>query len=201
MPTAADGAIQFALSQVGKPYVFGSGRPITGQPQASYDCSSLTGNAYMSVGIDIGGDTFVQVTKGTAVAQKDLAPGDLVFPDPGHVQIFLGNGNIVEAPHTGANVRVVPMWGYWQARRVAAPGQAAGGPTGATTTVGLTGVPGLDTLLAPIEAMSKIAAFFADPTNWKRLALFVGGMILMVMATIDFSHVTRAAKAIKNVGM
>ena len=46
---------------------------------------------------------------------SDLEPGDLVFPaDPGeHVAIYIGNGEIVQAPYTGANVQIVPLTGFF----------------------------------------------------------------------------------------
>jgi cell wall-associated NlpC family hydrolase len=42
---------------------------------------------------------------------SDLEPGDLVFPaDPGeHVAMYIGNGEIVQAPYTGADVQIIPL--------------------------------------------------------------------------------------------
>lgn len=113
---AADSAIAFARAQVGKPYQWGATGP------SSFDCSGLVQAAFQAAGINLPRTTYDQVNVGTPVGQADLAPGDLVFPDPGHVQIYLGNGYVIEAPHTGANVRIIKMWGFWQGRRVTAPG-------------------------------------------------------------------------------
>lgn len=110
---AARQAINFALSQVGKPYIYGATGP------KGYDCSGLIMAAYASAGISLPRTTYAQALAGHGVAKANLIPGDLVFPDPGHVQIYLGNGQVVEAPHTGTNVRVTNMWGFWKARRVA----------------------------------------------------------------------------------
>ncbi|MFJ1585529.1 NlpC/P60 family protein [Streptomyces sp. NPDC088197] len=113
----AAAAIQFAMSQRGKPY--GSGR--TG-PDA-YDCSGLTQAAYRAAGISIGRTTWDQVKDGTAVSQSDLRPGDLVFfySSISHVGMYIGNGQIVHAPHSGAVVEVAPMsWmPFAAARRIA----------------------------------------------------------------------------------
>jgi cell wall-associated NlpC family hydrolase len=113
----AAAAIQFALSQRGKPYVSGGTGP------NAYDCSGLTQAAYRAAGITIGRTTWDQVKDGTAVSQADLRPGDLVFFYSGisHVGIYLGNGQIVHAPHTGAVVEIAPMsWmPFAAARRIA----------------------------------------------------------------------------------
>lgn len=113
----AAAAIQFALAQRGKPYVSGGTGP------GSYDCSGLTQAAYRAAGISIGRTTWDQVTDGVAVSQSDLRPGDLVFFYSGisHVGIYIGNGNVVHAPHTGAVVEIAPMsWmPFAAARRIA----------------------------------------------------------------------------------
>ncbi|WP_435173846.1 NlpC/P60 family protein [Actinacidiphila sp. bgisy145] len=98
-------AIQFALAQQGKPYVYGATGP------GSYDCSGLTQAAYKAAGISLGRTTWDQAKQGTAVSEADLRPGDLVFFYSGlsHVGIYIGNGNIVHAPHTGATVEVAPL--------------------------------------------------------------------------------------------
>jgi cell wall-associated NlpC family hydrolase len=113
----AAAAIQFALSQRGKPYASGATGP------NSYDCSGLTQAAYKAAGISIGRTTWDQVKDGTAVSKADLRPGDLVFFYSGisHVGIYIGNGDVVHAPHTGASVEVAPMdWmPFAAARRIA----------------------------------------------------------------------------------
>jgi peptidoglycan DL-endopeptidase CwlO len=113
----AAAAIQFALAQRGKPYVSGGTGP------NSYDCSGLTQAAYRAAGISIGRTTWDQVKDGTSVSESDLRPGDLVFFYSGisHVGIYLGNGNVVHAPHTGATVEIAPMsWmPFAAARRIA----------------------------------------------------------------------------------
>jgi cell wall-associated NlpC family hydrolase len=113
----AAAAIQFALAQRGKPYVSGGTGP------NAYDCSGLTQAAYKAAGVGIGRTTWDQVKDGVAVSQSDLRPGDLVFFYSGisHVGIYLGNGEIVHAPHTGATVEIAPMsWmPFAAARRVA----------------------------------------------------------------------------------
>ncbi|WP_329135627.1 NlpC/P60 family protein [Streptomyces sp. NBC_01476] len=113
----AAAAIQFAMAQRGKPYASGATGP------SSYDCSGLTQAAYRAAGITIGRTTWDQVKDGTAVSESQLRPGDLVFFYSGisHVGIYIGNGQVVHAPHTGAVVEVAPMsWmPFAAARRIA----------------------------------------------------------------------------------
>ncbi|HWC34801.1 MAG TPA: C40 family peptidase [Mycobacteriales bacterium] len=105
--TAAS-AVQQAESQIGKPYQWGAAGP------DSYDCSGLVMWAYARVGVHLDHWTGYQWNEGAHVARSDLRPGDLVFfayntSDPNtihHVGMYIGNGQMVEAPYTGANVRI-----------------------------------------------------------------------------------------------
>lgn len=108
---AASVAIAFALSQIGKPYVWGATGP------GSYDCSGLMLRAYQAAGIDLPRVSSDQFHAGALLPVHDAQPGDLMFlafnpNDPStihHVFMYLGNNQIVEAPYTGQNVRQVPM--------------------------------------------------------------------------------------------
>lgn len=110
----ADAAIAFARAQIGKPYVFGA----TGSD--AFDCSGLVQAAYKSAGIALPRTTQQMAVspKLFAVSRADLIPGDLVFPTIGHVGIYTGSGNIIDAPRTGSFVKERPIWGFWTARRI-----------------------------------------------------------------------------------
>ena len=97
-------AIDFALAQVGKPYVFGAAGP------SSYDCSGLTMAAYAAAGISLPHSAADQYNYGQHVGYSQLRPGDLMFfySPIGHVTIYIGGGMMVSAPQTGENVQVVP---------------------------------------------------------------------------------------------
>ncbi|MGW2815183.1 NlpC/P60 family protein [Streptomyces sp. NPDC001415] len=99
--TKAAKALAFARAQMGKPYVWGATGP------ASYDCSGLTQAAWKAAGVDLPRTTWDQVKVGTRVATADLQPGDLVFfyDDISHVGMYIGNGMMIHAPHSGAYVR------------------------------------------------------------------------------------------------
>lgn len=95
--------IHFAESQLGVPYVWGGESPGKGM-----DCSGLTQWAYGQAGVSIPRTSQEQQTAGTSVALNNTQPGDLLFKGKPahHVVMNIGGGKIIEAPHTGANVRI-----------------------------------------------------------------------------------------------
>jgi cell wall-associated NlpC family hydrolase len=116
VPPQVATAIRYAVAQLGKPYVWGGTGP------AGYDCSGLVMKAYAAAGISLPRTTFQQVYAGSPVyALSQLRPGDLIFapgsdgtPDhPGHVGMYLGGGQVIEAPETGKNIMIVSLNGYW----------------------------------------------------------------------------------------
>jgi cell wall-associated NlpC family hydrolase len=94
--------IDFALSQRGKPYVWGA----IGMP--SYDCSGLTMRSFEQIGISLPHSSRAQATMGSPVAEANIQPGDIVYygSPVHHVGIALGNGLMVDAPTEGENVGV-----------------------------------------------------------------------------------------------
>lgn len=96
----AANAIKVALSEVGKPYVWGAEGP------DSFDCSGLMQFAYARAGIKLPRTSQEQMGVGLHVDKDSIQPGDLLFPNPGHVMMALGAGKLVEAPRTGLDVRV-----------------------------------------------------------------------------------------------
>jgi peptidoglycan DL-endopeptidase CwlO len=99
-------ALRAALTQRGKPYVWGAAGP------DSYDCSGLVVWAFAQEGISLPHYTGSLWNSGMHVSQSDLEPGDLIFfgADIGHVAFYIGNGLMLDAPDTGAVVRVEPVW-------------------------------------------------------------------------------------------
>jgi cell wall-associated NlpC family hydrolase len=103
-----DIAADFALSQIGKPYQWGAAGPST------YDCSGLAMVAWAHAGVSILHYTGDQWNEGVHVPLDDMQRGDLVFyatnnADPAtihHVGIYIGNGEMVDAPYTGVDVRI-----------------------------------------------------------------------------------------------
>lgn len=102
-----------AYKHLGKAYVWGAKGPDV------FDCSGFTSYVYRhSMGVEIGPSTYQQIYAGREVSYSQLQPGDLVFPDPGHVGIYVGNGQMIHAPHTGDVVKVGKVYRFWRARRI-----------------------------------------------------------------------------------
>jgi cell wall-associated NlpC family hydrolase len=103
-----DIAANWALTQLGKPYQWGAAGPDT------YDCSGLTMVAWAQAGVQLLHYTGYQWEEGPHVPLNDLQRGDLLFyatdnSDPAtihHVGIYIGDGMMVDAPYTGAFVRI-----------------------------------------------------------------------------------------------
>jgi len=95
-------AVKAAYAQLGKPYQWGASGP------GSFDCSGLTMWAWGKAGVSLPHSSGAQYGSGPHVSQGDLQPGDLVFYGSPihHVGIYIGNGNMIEAPHSGTNVRI-----------------------------------------------------------------------------------------------
>ena len=104
-------AVRAALSRLGRPYVWGA----TGPDQ--FDCSGLTQWSYARAGIHLDRTTYQQIYDGVPVPRGQIRPGDLVFPTAGHVQLAIGSNLVVEAPHSGATVRISPLGTGVQIRR------------------------------------------------------------------------------------
>jgi cell wall-associated NlpC family hydrolase len=99
---AARIAIQYAMAQVGKSYVYGAAGP------NAFDCSGLMMMAWRQAGISLPHSSRAQYGIGHHVSSSELQPGDLVFyySPISHVAMYLGNGLIVEAANPGAGIRV-----------------------------------------------------------------------------------------------
>jgi cell wall-associated NlpC family hydrolase len=102
---AASIAVAAAESRVGDPYVWGAAGP------DAFDCSGLIMWAYEQAGVYLPHYSGAQYADTIHIPMSDLEPGDLVFPaDPGqHVAMYVGNGEIVQAPYTGADVQIIPL--------------------------------------------------------------------------------------------
>ena len=105
---AAATAIAYASAQLGKPYVYGATGP------GAFDCSGLVQAAWASAGVSIPRTSEEQWAQLPHVSSPQ--PGDLVFyigspidPPPGHVTLYIGGGQMIEAYGTGYPIREVPI--------------------------------------------------------------------------------------------
>ena len=106
----------YASKFLGKPYVYGAAGP------NAFDCSGLTQYIYNKFGIGLSRTTYTQVGEGTKVNRSDLKAGDLVFFNTegsiSHVGIYVGNGQMIHAPHTGDVIKVGPIGNFYAGRRI-----------------------------------------------------------------------------------
>jgi cell wall-associated NlpC family hydrolase len=107
-------AVEYALAQLGDPYVWGAEGP------DSFDCSGLVQSAYAYAGVSlprVANDQF-NATRDKPVDTEKLLPGDLLYwwDDPGnwqsvyHTGMYLGGGKMVVAPRTGDVVKISSIW-------------------------------------------------------------------------------------------
>jgi cell wall-associated NlpC family hydrolase len=97
--------LQTALAYMGDPYVEG------GASHAGIDCSGLTMVAYQAVGIPLAHYVPTQDAVATTVPESEAKPGDMVvYDNEDHVGLYLGDGLVLQAPHPGEVVDIVPMY-------------------------------------------------------------------------------------------
>ena len=114
--------VSYAKRFIGVPYVWGGTTP------SGFDCSGFVQYIYAnnkSYKIQIPRTTYDQINVGKPIAKTNLQPGDLVFfgsaSSVDHVGIYIGSNQFIEAPHTGANVRISTlstMTDFYAARRI-----------------------------------------------------------------------------------
>lgn len=98
-------AVQYALAQVGKAYVWGAAGP------GAFDCSGLMMRAWGAAGIGLPHSSAAQAGMGTPVSQSQLQPGDLVFyyHPISHVGMYIGGGLIVNAENPSVGVKITGL--------------------------------------------------------------------------------------------
>jgi murein DD-endopeptidase MepM/ murein hydrolase activator NlpD len=101
---AAAAAITFAKAHLGAPYRWGGTGP------GGFDCSGLVIRAWQAAGVQLPRTAHAQAKAGPRITRDQLRPGDLVISNNyGHVQLYIGGSTVIEAPHTGAVVRVAAL--------------------------------------------------------------------------------------------
>jgi cell wall-associated NlpC family hydrolase len=112
LPAGHPEAAQLALAYLGVPYLWGGSTP------SGFDCSGLVSYVYNQLGIALPHFAAAQWLYGAAVPIDSLQPGDLVFFDKlDHVGIYLGDSLFIDAPHTGAFVRIDSLDAKWYRKK------------------------------------------------------------------------------------
>lgn len=120
-------AVEFANVQFGKPYVWGATGP------DAFDCSGLITAAYQQAGLSLPRSSGEQYNAGKHVPVAEAQPGDLVFwaDDRGnpeaihHVALYVGNGEVIQAPQDGESVKKSRIWPNQLVPMATRPGVAA----------------------------------------------------------------------------
>jgi peptidoglycan DL-endopeptidase CwlO len=109
-PSSHSSVVNIALAQVGKPYVWAAAGP------DSFDCSGLIVYSFAQLGISLPHSSYALWDLGVPVSEDQLEPGDILFFDGlGHVGMYIGGGEFVQAPHTGTDVQVTALSSYQNA--------------------------------------------------------------------------------------
>lgn len=137
---AGSDIVAYARTQLGDPYRWGAEGP------DAFDCSGLVQYVYKHFGISTPRTTFdmVRSDRLQPISRADLRPGDLVFSNwigkpSSHVAIYAGNGQVIEAPTEGEDVKVTKLGpGYWSHadayRRVKGVDGSTSGSSGTSST-------------------------------------------------------------------
>ena len=213
--------VSIAARYLGIPYEWGGATPKTG-----FDCSGLVQYVFAQLGVSLPHYAASQWYSPDAVwiPPERLQPGDLVFfigadgtrAAPGHVGIYVGDGFLIDAPHTGALVRVDSLDGRWFANnyvgakrilgvsldthRFLHAGEVRGvGPVVPLIHRQLTGAAGESPpLIAAVRTAAHTTAHTAAPgghESWTAVGGGVGVLVLLVAGAVTYSRRRRAPEA------
>lgn len=129
MTTTGEAIVAYAREQLGDPYVWGATGP------NAFDCSGLVYAAYKAAGINLPRERAKDLGReGTAVAAGNASLGDIVYFDhPGdtdHVGLYIGNGQMINAPTEGKPVQVASINGATSIRHIDANNAGPANGTG-----------------------------------------------------------------------
>ena len=100
---AGNAVLEVAARYVGVPYVSGGSTP------DGFDCSGFTSYVYAQLGISLPRTSSAQRNAGTVVSRADAQPGDLIW-SPGHIGIYAGGDQMIDAPRPGKTVQFRTIW-------------------------------------------------------------------------------------------
>jgi cell wall-associated NlpC family hydrolase len=91
-----------AKQQIGKPYRYGATGP------SSFDCSGFTSYVWRKAGVSLPRTSVAQYNALPHISKQHARVGDLVY-SPGHIGLYIGNGKMIHAPHSGRSVEIAPI--------------------------------------------------------------------------------------------
>ncbi len=110
LPASPYGSQVLAIAEsfLGTPYVWGGAAP------GGFDCSGLVMYSFAQLGVSLPHSSYAMWNYGIPVPENQLEPGDIVFfDDLGHVGLYVGGGEFIDAPYTGAFVRYDSLTNGW----------------------------------------------------------------------------------------
>lgn len=184
----------------GFPYVYGASGP------SSFDCSGLVQYVLQTLGIQnvprTSEDQWAWVDK---VSAQQLAPGDLVFAQfpgdnasPGHVGVYVGNGQVLSAedPAQGVGLDTLSDWGSAIVGYGRVPNTSTSGAGAVSTDASVSGIGSILSWPSDITSFFTDARTFVDvsmwllkPSSWVRIGSFVFGIFILGAAVYVFSQV------------
>jgi hypothetical protein len=187
MAVTGAGIVAEVKKFLGDPYVFGAAGPST------FDCSGLVKYVLDSLGVKgVPRTSEQQYSWAQHVTASQLQPGDLVFSQwpgddasPGHVAIYAGGGQVIEAPQPGENVHQVPLDANYKAHVVGygrAPSIAAGATDTSVLGGGLLGLAlpaSVLSMFGTAEQLAQKTLWLINPENWARIFAGVFGFVLL----------------------
>ena len=215
-PAAQDNpVVSTAMKYLGIPYKWGGARPKTG-----FDCSGLVQYVFARLGVDLPHYAAAQYYSPDAVwvSPERLQPGDLVFftgsdgtrKAPGHVGIYVGDGYLIDAPHTGASVRIDSLSEPWFANNYVGAQRIVGVPLDASHVLhvneGAESVPVVQPILLqltgqpsdslpPIATIRSAARASARGSYGPWTGGGLGGVLLLIAGAASYSRHRRAQQA------
>jgi hypothetical protein len=172
---------------LGDPYVYGAAGP------SSFDCSGLVQYVLTQLGVKgVPRTSEAQWGWVQKISRSQLQPGDLIFEQwpgdnspPGHVVIYAGGGQVIEAPHTGADVHLrawspseTTIVGYGRPQGLAAAKGSGGGSGGVLGSI-LSLPSDVTGMFSQAEKLAQGLMWFFNPENWARLLAGVFGLVLL----------------------
>jgi cell wall-associated NlpC family hydrolase len=100
---AGNAVLEVAARYVGTPYVSGGTTP------AGFDCSGFVSYVYAQLGISLPRTSSAIKAAGTVISAAEAQPGDLIW-SPGHISIYAGGGQQIDAPRPGKSVQFRSIW-------------------------------------------------------------------------------------------
>jgi cell wall-associated NlpC family hydrolase len=195
--------IESLASAAGYKYIYG------GTTSAGYDCSGIIYAALQKLGYSnpprTSEDQWAWVQQNnTTVSASQLETGDLVFAQfpgdnasPGHVGIYIGNGNVFSAedPSAGIGVSTLASWagnivGYGRVPSETTTGTAAvNAPTTASSGIGgvFSWAPEITGFFKDADTFTTALGWIVKPGSWLRIGAFFLAMLLLIGAIIIFT--------------